>query len=88
MKLDIQVDVHVGEIYTDSTKRLMIERINDHKILVIFKSGLSFELTWWYNSWGDVTFVKTPHIYTEVDRSRGIMGSTPPLHRNCELFTL
>ena len=76
----------VGETYTDRTKRLMIKCINDHKILVIFKSGLSFELTWWYNTWGDVEFVKIPQIYTEVGESHGIMGSTAS--ENCELLTL
>ena len=82
--LDILDKVEVGTTYNDSTKKLMITRLTRNEILVIFKSGLSFELAW-YRQFGVARNVKIPQEYTVVNQSRGMIGSTPLRFQNCEL---
>ena len=84
--VDITNQVGIGITYTDSTNRLSITRISNNTVLVIFSSGLSFELVQeqsWVNAWN----VKVPQVYTVGNKSIGIMGSAPTENvQNCELF--
>lgn len=82
---NILENLHVGMTHTDNTKRLTIKRMGANTLLVVFKSGLSFELSWWNEwPWGDVRNVKLPQKY--MAGSLGIMGNTPSQNENCELF--
>lgn len=75
----------MGATYRDSTNRLVITRINDNRILIIFRSGLSFELEWW-GFGGNVWNLKVPKEYTAENKTHGIMGSASENFENCELF--
>ena len=79
---NILESLQVGETHKES-ERLTITRMGTNTLLVVFKSGLSFELSWWNRwPWGDVRNVKIPQEYTA--ESRGIMGNTPSDNTNCE----
>ena len=75
----------MGATYRDSTNRLVIIRINDNRILIIFRSGLSFELEW-RGVVGNVWNLKVPQIYTAANKAHGIMGSTSEDFEECEFF--
>ena len=81
--------VHVGATYTDNTNKLMIVRISQNRILVIFRSGLSFELGHW-RYWANAQNIKIPQEYAVENQSRGVIGSTPAenFDNKCELFLL
>ena len=82
---DILGNLHVGMTHRDKSKRLTITRMGAYTILVVFKSGLSFELSWWNRwPWGDVRYVKLPQKY--MAGSSGIMGNTSSENDKCELF--
>lgn len=82
---NILENLHIGMTHRDKTKRLTITRMGTNTLLVVFKSGLSFELSWWNRwPWGDVRNVKLPQKY--MAGSRGIMGNTSCENEKCELF--
>ena len=81
--------VDVGATYTDSTNKLIIVRISQNRILVIFRNGLSFELRHW-GDWTNALNIKIPQEYTAENQSRGVIGSTPAenFDNKCELFLM
>lgn len=71
--------------YIDSTKNLTITRKTNKRILVTFRSGLSFELEQ-HDYWSDALNIKVPQNYTFERQSRGILGSTSvDSFEECEL---
>lgn len=71
--------------YIDSTKNLTITRKTNKRILVTFRSGLSFELEQ-HDYWSDAPNIKVPQHYTFERQSRGILGSTSvDSFEECEL---
>ena len=86
--IDITTEVAMKGTYTDSTEKLVIVQDKDdsNRILVIFSSGLSFELRYG-QIWSDALNVKIPQEYAAENQSCGIMGSTPTENfANCELI--
>ena len=74
--IDITDKVAMPEsTYIDSTKNLTITCKTGKRILVIFRSGLSFELEQ-HDHWSDALNIKVPQHYTFEKQSRGILGST------------
>ncbi len=78
-----------GDVFVDETMELRITRLNGQSIEVLTRSGMYFNLFWWYWRTGDIWYgnlnVWVPRNL--VPTSRGLIGTAVTPDNNCECST-